>query len=398
VWVHDYHLMLVPHMLRLKKPTMKIGFFFHTPFPAYEIYRMLPQRKQLLDGVLYADLLGFHTHAYSRHFQKSCMKIVGAKGAHEKLIVGDFTACLGTFPIGIDPTKFAKTLEQPSMPAIIAEYKREFKGRKVLLGIDRLDYIKGIQHKLYAFEQLLARHPELRSQVVLVQIAVPSRTDVEEYKKLRSSTHELVGRINGLYGGVGHAPIHYLDQSIPFDRMSAMYRVADAMVITSVRDGMNLVAYEYIACQQEQPGALILSEFAGAAHSLADAPIIVNPWNISELSDAMYRAITMAPEELRRRQESMYKYVTTQTAQRWARDYIRNLLVATNTSLEWLGESDDGRAQVGGKAVLAAQSTPSNSVAMDLLHSAGAPSPVHKASLAKQGSVLDLKEQAEKAQ
>jgi trehalose-6-phosphate synthase len=131
----------------------------------------------------------------------------------------------------------------------------------------------------------------------------------------------------------------YADQSIPFDRMSAMYRVADAMVITSVRDGMNLVAYEYIACQQEQPGALILSEFAGAAHSLADAPIVVNPWNISELSDAMYQAITMAPAELRRRQESMYKYVTTQTAQRWARDYIRNLLVATNTSLEWLGKS-----------------------------------------------------------
>lgn len=189
----------------------------------------------------------------------------------------------------------------------------------------------------------------------------------------------------------------YLDRSIDFDRMSALYRVADAMVITSVRDGMNLVAYEYIACQQEQPGALILSEFAGAAHSLGNAPIVINPWSISELSDAMHQALTMAPEELRRRQESMFKYVTTQTAQRWARDYIRNLLIATNTSLEWLGESPKVDDSAEGKAK-PRDVTPSNSVAVDLHHSVGAPSPVHRAALAKQGSVLDLKEHHSLAQ
>jgi len=364
VWVHDYHLMLLPHLLRAKKPDMKIGFFFHTPFPAFEIYRMLPGRHELLQGVLAANLIGFHTHDYSRHFQKSCIRILGAKGEHEALVVTNpdgtnFTARLGTFPIGIDPNKFLKTLEQANMASIIAEYKREFKGRKVLLGIDRLDYIKGIQHKLYAFEKLLEKYPELRSEVVFVQIAVPSRTDVVEYQKLKSTTHELVGRVNGIYGGVGHAPIHYLDQSIPFDRMCALYRVADVMVITSIRDGMNLVAFEYIACQAKTenvsgaPGTLILSEFAGAAQSLGDAPLLVNPWSVTECSAALHKALTMPLAERTRRQESMYNYVTTQTAQRWARDYIKGLLTATSTPLSWLKEihtADDDIAAATAKA------------------------------------------------
>jgi len=364
VWVHDYHLMLLPHLLRSKKPDMKIGFFFHTPFPSFEIYRMLPARHDLLQGVLAANLIGFHTHDYSRHFQKSCMRILGAKGEYEALVVKrpdgrSFTARLGTFPIGIDPNKFLKTLEQANMASIVAEYKREFKGRKVLLGIDRLDYIKGIQHKLYAFEQLLAKYPALRSEVVFVQIAVPSRTDVVEYQKLKSTTHELVGRVNGIYGGVGHAPIHYLDQSIPFDRMCALYRVADAMVITSVRDGMNLVAYEFIACQAKTenvsgaPGTLILSEFAGAAQSLGDAPLLVNPWSVSEVCEALHQALTMPLAERVRRQEHMNKYVCTQTAQRWARDYIKGLLTATQTPLSWLKEvhtADDDIAAATAKA------------------------------------------------
>ena len=243
VWVHDYHLMLLPSLLRQARPQMKIGFFFHTPFPSSEIYRIIPSRDELLYGVLSSNLLGFHTHDYSRHFQSAATRIIGAQCSNETITLNGATSSLGTFPIGIDPKRFIDALATDKVQAHMEEFRKQFAGKRVLLGIDRLDYIKGIAHKLHALELFFERNPQFVGEVVLVQIAIPSRTDVVEYQRLRTSMHELVGRINGRFGSVSSVPIHYLDQSIPFDRMCALYRTADAMVITSIRDGMNLVAY-----------------------------------------------------------------------------------------------------------------------------------------------------------
>ena len=242
VWVHDYHLMLLPSLLRQARPAMRIGFFFHTPFPSSEIYRVIPSRSELLYGVLSSNLLGFHTHDYSRHFQSAATRIIGAQCSNEQITLNGAVSQLGTFPIGIDPRRFVDALATDKVKGYLEEFRRQFEGKRVLLGIDRLDYIKGIAQKLHALELFFERNPAFVGEVVLVQIAIPSRTDVVEYQRLKTSMHELVGRINGRFGSVSSVPIHYLDQSIPFDRMCALYRLADAMVITSIRDGMNLVA------------------------------------------------------------------------------------------------------------------------------------------------------------
>lgn len=239
VWIHDYHLMLLPRLVKQKKPNAKIGFFFHTPFPSSEIYRTLPSRKELLRGVLSATLLGFHTHDYQRHFQSACSRVLGASITSHIIRHEGNVAFLGTFPIGIDPDKFIESMQKPDTIQQIEQFKQQFAGRKVIIGIDRLDYIKGIYNKLLGYERFLELHDEWRGKVVLVQVAVPSRTDVPEYIRLRRNTHELVARINGKFGDITHQPIHYLDQSVQFDRMVAFMRMSNAALITSIRDGMN---------------------------------------------------------------------------------------------------------------------------------------------------------------
>jgi trehalose-6-phosphate synthase len=218
---------------------------------------------------------------------------------------------------GIDPDKFIDSMEKSSVKQQIDEYKEQFRGRKVLIGIDRLDYIKGIYNKLLGVERFLEQHPEWVGKVVLVQVAVPSRTDVPEYKRLRRTTHELVARINGKFGDINTQPIHYLDQSVPFDRMVAIYRFSDAALITSIRDGMNLVAFEYVVAQKDQGGALILSEFAGAAQSLGAGCITFNPWSLQEVADAIYMALAMTDEDARQREAIMFDYVVNHTARHW---------------------------------------------------------------------------------
>lgn len=338
VWIHDYHLMLLPRILRQHYPNIKIGFFFHTPFPAHEIYRGLPSREPLLAGVLASDLIGFHTPDYQHHFANSCQRILGAQSDGAlKLTYDRFTSTLGSFPIGIDPKRFTNAIDSDKVKAYYEQYKKEFAGKKVLLGIDRLDYIKGIQHKIFALERLFEKYPNMAREVVLVQIAVPSRTEVVEYQKLRASTHKLVGRVNGKYGSFGSSPISYLDKSIPFDQMCALYRAADAMVITSIRDGMNLVAYEYIACQRDMGGVLLLSEFAGAAQSLGqDDALLVNPWSISSVSEAMRTALTMPEVQRRDRCARMFQHVVTHSSSAWARSYLSSLLAAAHLPLTWL--------------------------------------------------------------
>lgn len=324
VWVQDYHLMLLPSLLRKRLRDVTIGFFLHTPFPSSEVYRILPVRNKVLQGVLAADLIGFHTYDYARHFLSVCTRILGLEASPKGVTFKDHFANVGIFPIGIDPNAWITALQSPSVKDRILELEEKFRGKKVLLGVDRLDYIKGVPHKLMAFEILLSRHPEWKEKVVLVQIGVPSRTEVDEYKKLISQTNELVGRINAQYGSVEYAPIVFINQSVNFDDLCALYTVADVAVVTSIRDGMNLVSYEYVVCQQERHGVLVLSEFAGSAQSLSSA-IRVNPWNIEELAQAMHEALTVPERERALKHWKLYHYVTKHTAAFWARSFVSEL-------------------------------------------------------------------------
>lgn len=325
IWFQDYHLMLAPQMLRSSRPNLKIGWFLHTPFPSSEIYRSLSFREAILEGVLSADLVGFHTFDYGRHFLNSCTRILGLEytpyGVESK---GHLTR-VGTFPIGIDPPKFLEELQQPRTRDKVSSFESKFEGKRVIVGCDRLDMIKGIPQKLLAFEKFLTEHPEWRDSVVLVQVAVPSRITVPEYQRLRQHVHELVGRINGRFGTLSHVPIHYLDQSIPFHEMCALFRCSDLALITSVRDGMNLVSYEYIMCQKDKHGVLVLSEFAGAAQSLGAGALLVNPWNVRHTAATIHSALVMSEEERAERHRYLLRYVMEHTSQRWAGAFLDEL-------------------------------------------------------------------------
>ncbi|BDA46931.1 probable alpha,alpha-trehalose-phosphate synthase [UDP-for [Coccomyxa sp. Obi] len=325
VWVQDYHLMLLPAILKSRAPKMKVGWFLHTPFPSSEIYRTLPVREEVLRAVLKSDLIGFHTYDYARHFVSACTRILGLEGTPEGVEDNGSLTRVAAFPIGIDPDRFARALEQQEVKAHIAQLLNRYAGRKVMLGVDRLDMIKGIPQKLLAFEKFLEEHPEWRDKVLLVQIAVPSRTDVPEYQRLRSMVHEIVGRINGHYGTLTHVPIHHLDRQLAFHELCALYAVTDVALVTSLRDGMNLVSYEYVACQSDNAGVLVLSEFAGAAQSLGAGAILVNPWNITDMAAAIEDALTMSDQERRERHRQNYMHVTIHTSQTWADTFISEL-------------------------------------------------------------------------
>ncbi|KAK2784620.1 Trehalose-6-P synthase/phosphatase complex synthase subunit [Emmonsiellopsis sp. PD_33] len=328
VWVHDYHLMLLPSMLREEigdtKKNIKIGFFLHTPFPSSEIYRILPVRNELLLGVLHCDLIGFHTYDYARHFLSSCSRILGLTTTPNGVEFQNKAISVGAFPIGIDPDKFTEGLKKEKVQKRIAALEQKFQGVKLMVGVDRLDYIKGVPQKLHALEVFLTDHPEWIGKVVLVQVAVPSRQDVEEYQNLRAMVNELVGRINGKFGTVEFMPIHFLHKSVNFDELIALYAVSDVCVVSSTRDGMNLVSYEYIATQQKRHGVLVLSEFAGASQSL-NGSLIVNPWNAEELANAFQEAVTMTPEQKALNFSKLYKYVSKYTSAFWGQSFVSEL-------------------------------------------------------------------------
>ncbi|WPH04007.1 Alpha,alpha-trehalose-phosphate synthase [Acrodontium crateriforme] len=331
IWVHDYHLMLLPAFLReeleklpQKPRNVKIGFFLHTPFPSSEIYRILPVRNEILQGVLHCDLVGFHTYDYARHFLSSCSRILGLVTTPNGVEFQGKLVGIGAYPIGIDPGMFRKKLQEPNVQNRLAILKKKFDGVKIIVGVDRLDYIKGVPQKLHALEVFLTEHPESIGKVILVQVAVPSRDDVEEYQNLKSVVNELVGRINGKFGTIEFTPIHFLHKSISFEEMTALYAVSDVCLVSSTRDGMNLVSYEYIACQDEKNGALILSEFAGAAQSL-NGSIVVNPWNTEEMATAIHDAVTMGHEQRKINHEKLSKYVNKYTSEWWGTSFITEL-------------------------------------------------------------------------
>ncbi|KAF9521674.1 glycosyltransferase family 20 protein [Crepidotus variabilis] len=357
VWVQDYHLMLLPMLLRgiiddpsktgdftrveLEKitegidttalttphdptPGVKIGYFLHTPFPSSEIYRILPVRREILLGVLYCDLIGFHTYDYARHFLSSCTRILGFPTMPNGVEFEGRLAHVGTFPIGIEPSTFTENLKKQPVIDRIGQLEQRFRGVKVIVGVDRLDYIKGVPQKLHALELFLTQHPEWIGKVVLVQLAVPSRQDVEEYQNLRSTVNELVGRINGRFGTVEFMPIHFMHKSLNFDELCALYAVSDVCLVSSTRDGMNLVSYEYIACQQARQGVMILSEFAGAAQSL-NGSIVVNPWDSQQVADAIHEAVTMDSEVRAENNRKLFKYVNKYSSAYWGSSFIKEM-------------------------------------------------------------------------
>ncbi|KAI8838848.1 glycosyltransferase family 20-domain-containing protein [Chytriomyces cf. hyalinus JEL632] len=333
VWIHDFHLMLLPSLLnQLLHPNLraavKIGFFLHTPFPSSEVYRILPVRKELLIGVLGgSDCVGFQTYDYARHFMSSCARILGLHCFPDGVEFQGRKVKVGTHPIGIDPEKFKTGLHSPTVQSHITRLKTRFKNTKIMIGIDRLDYIKALPQKLHAFSYLLYKHPELRDgNCVLIQVAVPSRGDVVEYQNLERVVDGLVGKVNGRFGTVECVPVYYVHRGVSFEELVALYAVADVCVVSSTRDGMNLVSYEFIASQQGQHGVLVLSEFAGAAQSLNGA-IIVNPWNTEELAQGMYDALTMPAKRKEENYHKLSRYVDKYTAERWGNTFVNELKV-----------------------------------------------------------------------
>ncbi|PWN92498.1 Alpha,alpha-trehalose-phosphate synthase [Acaromyces ingoldii] len=303
---------------------IKIGFFLHTPFPSSEIYRILPVRREILLGILHCDLIGFHTYDYARHFLSSCTRILGLPTMPNGAEFEGRYVHVGTYPIGIEPAQFEEGLKRESVLQRIKSLERRFEGVKIIVGVDRLDYIKGVPQKLHGLETFLHDHPEWIGKVVLVQVAVPSRQDVEEYQNLRAMVNEAVGRINGRFGTVESMPIHFLHRSVTFDELCALYAISDACLVSSTRDGMNLVSYEYIACQKERNGVMILSEFAGAAQSL-NGSLIVNPWDKFAVADAIHEALTMPADARKANFEKLSRYVLKHTASHWGLSFVSDL-------------------------------------------------------------------------
>ncbi|KAG7591950.1 Alpha-alpha-trehalose-phosphate synthase [Arabidopsis thaliana x Arabidopsis arenosa] len=325
VWCHDYHLMFLPQYLKEHNNKIKVGWFLHSPFPSSEVYKTLPSRSELLRAILTADLLGFHTYDFVRHFLSTCTRILGVEGTNEGVVYQGRVTRVAVFPIGIDPDRFIRTCKLPEVTQQMNELKERFAGKKVILGVDRLDMIKGIPQKYLAFEKFLEENPYWRDKVVLVQIAVPTRNDVPEYRKLKSQVHGLVGRINGRFGSVSSLPIHHLDCSVDFNYLCALYAIADVMLVTSLRDGMNLVSYEFVACQEAKKGVLVLSEFAGAGQSLGVGALLVNPWDVTEVSSAIKEALNMPAEERETRHKFNFQYVYTHSAKKWGSDFMSEL-------------------------------------------------------------------------
>ncbi|KAI8149623.1 glycosyltransferase family 20-domain-containing protein [Fennellomyces sp. T-0311] len=326
ICIQDYHLLLVPEMVRARIPDAAIGIFIHATFPSSEIFRCLAARKEILKGMAGADLVGFQTYSYARHFISSCTRVLGYESTLVGVNANAHQVSVGTFPIGIDVERVDKFRKQPGVRPKMEAIRAMYAGKKIIIGRDKLDQTKGVLQKLHAFEQFLHDFPEWRNQVVLIQVTTPT---VHGANKLETKVSELVSHINGVYGSLEFTPVHHYHQDIDRDEYYALLSAADVGLITSVRDGMNTTSFEFIICQhEERHSPLILSEFTGTAGSLS-AAMMVNPWDAVGVARAINEALSMSPEEKLTRHLELYKHVTAHTASFWAHSFVKQLVSCT---------------------------------------------------------------------
>ena len=331
VWVQDYQLQLVPKMLRTLRPDLTIGFFLHIPFPPVELFMQMPWRAEIIEGLLGADLVGFHLAGGAQNFLYLSRQLAGAESSRASVGVrsrfgevklASRTVRVGAFPISIDSAELDRTARHRDIRRRAKQIRAELGNpRKILLGVDRLDYTKGIDVRLRAFSELLAEGRAKGDDAVLIQLATPSRERVDSYRFLRNEIEQQVGHINGEYGEVGHPVVHYLHRPVPRDELIAYFVASDVMLVTPLRDGMNLVAKEYVACHSDLDGALVLSEFTGAAAELRQA-YLTNPHDLEGVKDTIEAALGQTPEEGRRRMRSMRRQVLAHDVDRWARVFL----------------------------------------------------------------------------
>jgi trehalose 6-phosphate synthase/phosphatase len=323
VWVHDYQLMLAPMYLRRQLPHARIAFFLHVPFPPFDIFRVLPYSREILRGLLACDLVGFHVESYAQNFCDCAERLLDVEVDRRRrtLRAGGRETRVASFPIGIDYEAFHTRAK--SAP------ERGQRAEAVILGADRLDYTKGLPQRILAVERLLEKHPEYRERVVLLQVAVPSRHQVAEYRELRREIEELVGRVNGRFGTAAWSPIHYLYRLLDHDRLAALYRDADVGLVTPLRDGMNLVAKEFVACQTREPGVLVLSRLAGAAETMREA-LLVNPYDVEKTADQLHRALAMPASERRKRMDALQARERRSDVHAWVGAFLRAASSATS--------------------------------------------------------------------
>lgn len=335
VWVQDYHFMLLPQLIREYLPGAAIGFFLHIPFPSFEIYRLLPERKDILRGLLGADVVSFHIYDYGRHFIDSCRRLLGATVSGDVIEYDGRAIKVSAHPIGIDYEKFRAQLDTKETREAIKQLDETYKGQKLILSVDRLDYSKGIADRLRAFQLLLEEHPEYIGKVKLQMIAVPSRTEVGAYRELRDEIEKIVSRINGTFGTATWAPISYQFQNRPFAEVVALYARADIALVTPIRDGMNLVAKEYVASKKKPSGILILSEMAGAIDEMPEA-LSINPNSMRSIESALVTALKMPKNEQATRIEAMQKRIKVATVQNWGKEFMIELArTAGNKSMRY---------------------------------------------------------------
>lgn len=333
VWVHDYQLLLLPQLIREQRPDLTIGFFLHIPYPSYELFRTCPWRDELFYGMLGADLIGFHTYDYVRHFISTASRLAGLDIHFNEISYGERIVKVDFFPMGIDYKRYRDAaLVQRHLPyglqselmQNIDNHNSSYIDSRLILSIDRMDYTKGIPNRIKAFEYFLDKYPEYKGKVRLVMLSVPSRENVPQYQKLKRETDELVGRINGRLATVNWTPIWYFYRSMPFDDLIDLYVASDVALVTPIRDGMNLVAKEYIATRTDQSGVLILSEMAGAAKELHEA-IIVNPNNFEQIAHCLKEALEMPLDEQQSRMHSLQKRIERYDVERWASAFFKAL-------------------------------------------------------------------------
>ena len=324
VWVNDYHLMLTPAQIRKLRPRARIGFFLHIPFPHFDMFRVLPQRKELLEGLLGADLIGFHTHSYADHFLSAVQTILSDRVHGAKVRRRGRTVSVGAYPMGIDAATWVERARSTPVAKQVLSLMQDAGRRKIVLGIDRLDYTKGLPRRIAAIERLFQHDPSIAEQVRFIQVTFPSRERIESYAGLRRQLSEMVGRINATYGSPRSLPIHLMLRSISEEEVSSLYGAADVMLVTPIRDGMNLVAKEFVASRLHDDGVLILSEFAGAADEMPQA-LIVNPYDSDGVCRAIHQAIEMPAAEQRERMRPLRAGVMKNDVHAWSENFLADL-------------------------------------------------------------------------